>query len=67
MITSGKLIATALLSVGIAAAAMAADMPKSAAPMAADAPAAATTTKPAAKPKKPKKAKPAKPAPSTAQ
>jgi hypothetical protein len=31
-----KLIASALLSVGIATAAMAADMPKSAAPMAAD-------------------------------
>jgi hypothetical protein len=36
-----KLIATALLSAGIAAAAMAADMPKSDAPMTADAPMAA--------------------------
>jgi hypothetical protein len=40
MTKSGTLIASALLSLGIAAAAMAADMPKSAAPMAADAPAA---------------------------
>jgi hypothetical protein len=44
-----KLIATALLSLGFATAAMAADMPKSAAPMAADTGTAAapakTTTK----------------------
>jgi hypothetical protein len=39
-----KLIATALLSLGFATAAMAADMPKSAAPMAAD---AGTATAPA--------------------
>jgi hypothetical protein len=38
---SGTLITSALLTFGIAAAAMAADMPKAAAPMAADAPAAA--------------------------
>jgi hypothetical protein len=47
-----KLIASALLTVGIAAAAMAADMPKSAAPMAADTPAAGSSTtasKPAGK------------------
>jgi hypothetical protein len=54
MSKSGTLITSALLSLGLAAAAMAADMPKTAAPMAADAPAAAapasdTTTKPAKK------------------
>jgi nucleoid-associated protein YgaU len=49
---SGSLIATALLTVGIAAAAMAADMPKAAAPMAADAPAAAAPAADAAKPAK---------------
>jgi len=38
---SGTLISSALLTIGLAAAAMAADMPKAAAPMAADAPAAA--------------------------
>ena len=52
MIKSGTLITSALLSLGLAAAAMAADMPKTAAPMAADAPAAGapaadSTTKPA--------------------
>jgi hypothetical protein len=55
----GTLIATALLTFGIAAGAMAADMPKTAAPMAADAPAAAATSdapKPAKKHKKHKKA-----------
>jgi hypothetical protein len=50
---SGTLITSALLTFGIAAAAMAADMPKAAAPMAADTPAAgapaADTSKPAAK------------------
>jgi hypothetical protein len=60
-----KLIATALLSVSFAAAAMAADMPKTAAPMSADAPAAGTTTtKPAGKKHSGKKGKKA-PAPST--
>jgi hypothetical protein len=56
---SGTLIATALLTFGIAAGAMAADMPKTAAPMAADSPAASSTadaSKPAKKHKKHKKA-----------
>ena len=44
-----KLIASALLSVGIAGVAMAADMPKSAATMNADAPAAGTTSSTPAK------------------
>jgi hypothetical protein len=61
---SGILISTALLTFGLAAAAMSADMPKAAAPMAADAPAAAASAdapKPA--PKKHKKhKKPAAPA-----
>jgi hypothetical protein len=69
MNTFGKLITSALLSVGIAAAAMAADMPKSAAPMAADTPAAGSTTaapaKPASKSKKSKKGKKSTAAPST--
>ncbi|HMK84439.1 MAG TPA: hypothetical protein VK437_00655 [Steroidobacteraceae bacterium] len=47
---SGTLIASALLSIGIAAAAMAADMPKAAAPMAADTPAAGSTDAGTAKP-----------------
>jgi hypothetical protein len=64
-----KLIASALLSAGIATAAMAADMPKSAAPMAADTAAAGSTApaKPAKSGKhghKGKKSNPA-PAPST--
>ena len=50
---SGTLITSALLTLGFAVAASAADMPKVAAPMAADAPAAAasdsTASKPAAK------------------
>jgi hypothetical protein len=58
-----KLIATALLSLGIATAAMAADMPKSAAPMAADTgsatPAAKNTTKGKHAGKKGKKSTPA--------
>jgi hypothetical protein len=62
---SGTLITTALLTFGLAAAAMSADMPKTAAPMAADTPAAGTATetpKPAKKShKKHKKA----PAPAT--
>jgi hypothetical protein len=55
---SGTVIASALLTLGLAAGAMAADMPKSVAPMAADAPAASATDapKPAKKHKKHKKA-----------
>jgi hypothetical protein len=55
---SGILITSALLTLGLAAGSMAADMPKSVAPMAADsAPAAsADSTKPAKKHKKKKKA-----------
>jgi hypothetical protein len=56
----GILITSALLTLGVAAGAMAADMPRAAAPMTADAPAAAgtsaDTTKPAKKHKKKKKA-----------
>jgi len=52
---SGTLITSALLTFGIAAAAMAADMPKAAAPMAADAPAAAAPAADAAKPATKKK------------
>jgi hypothetical protein len=65
-----KLIASALLSVGIAAAAMAADMPKSAATMAADAPAAGTSSSTPAKHAKKhssKKSKKSTPAPSTSK
>jgi hypothetical protein len=60
---SGTLITSALLTLGLAASAMAADMPKTAAPMSADSPAASSTDspKPAKKHKKHKKA----PAPST--
>lgn len=43
---SGTLITSALLAFGIAAGALAADMPKTAAPMAADTPASGTTTTP---------------------
>jgi hypothetical protein len=57
---SGTLIVTALMSLGLAAGAMAADMPKTAAPMSADAPAASgtpsTTTKSGKKHHKKKKA-----------
>ncbi len=60
-----KLIATALLSVSFAAAAMAADMPKTAAPMSADAPAAGTTAGKTTSKKHSKKGKKAAPAPST--
>jgi hypothetical protein len=49
---SGTLITSALLTLGLAAGAMAADMPKNAAPMSADAPAASSTTGETAKPKK---------------
>jgi hypothetical protein len=61
-----KLIATALLSLGFATAAMAADMPKSAAPMAADTGTAGTST-PAKATKKHggKKSKKSTPAPTT--
>jgi hypothetical protein len=66
---SGSLITSAILAFGIAAAAMAADMPKTAAPMAADAPAAgapaSTSTKPAKKHSSSKKKKAATPAPTT--
>ncbi len=71
MIKFGPLIASALMTVGLAATAMAADMPKSTAPMmkADDAPAsaAATPAKPAKKAKKTKKSTPApaSPAPKT--
>ena len=61
-----KLIATALLSLGFATAAMAADMPKSAAPMAADAGTAAAPAKNTAKSKHGgKKGKKSTPAPTT--
>ncbi len=50
---SGTLITSALMTLGIAAGAMAADLPKAAAPISADAPAAAMTTADA--PKKAKK------------
>jgi hypothetical protein len=64
---SGSLIASALLTFGFAAAAMAADMPKAAAPMAADAPAAAAPAADAQKPAKKhgKKKKKAAAAPAT--
>ena len=52
-----KLIATALLSLGFATAAMAADMPKSAAPMAADTGTAAAPAKTTTKGKHGKKSK----------
>jgi hypothetical protein len=63
---SGTLIVTALMSLGLAAGAMAADMPKTAAPMSADAPAAGTpsTTTKSGK-KHHKKKKPAAAAPTT--
>ena len=59
---SATLVTTALLTIGFAAASMAADMPKSAAPMAAD-----TATPPATKSHKhtSKKHKKATPAPAT--
>ena len=64
---SGTLITSALLSLGLAAAAMAADMPKTAAPMAADAPATAAPATDAPKPAKKhsKKKKKAAAAPAT--
>jgi hypothetical protein len=60
-----KLIATALLSIGFATAAMAADMPKSAAPMAADTGAAAAPAKAAKGKHGGKKGKKSTPAPAT--
>jgi len=63
---SGTLLTSALLTLGLAAGAMAADMPKNAAPMAADSPAAASSSADAPKPaKKHHKKKKAAPAPST--
>jgi hypothetical protein len=63
---SGTLIASALMTFGLAAGSMAADMPKTAAPMTADAPAASGTTTDAPKPaKKHKKKKKAPAAPTT--
>ena len=64
---SGTLLTSALLTLGLAAGAMAADMPKNAAPMAADSP-AATSSADAPKPtKKHHKKKKAAPAPSTSK
>ncbi|MEP6547156.1 MAG: hypothetical protein ABJD53_06790 [Gammaproteobacteria bacterium] len=60
----GILISTALLTFGLAAAAMSADMPKLAAPMAANAPAAAAPAADAPKPA-PKKHKKHKKPPAT--
>jgi len=68
MTKSGTLLTSALLTLGLAAGAMAADMPKNAAPMAADSP-AATSSADAPAPKATKKhhskKKKAAPAPST--
>jgi hypothetical protein len=63
---SGILLTSALLTLGLAAGAMAADMPKNAAPMAADSP-AATSSADAPAPKAAKKhhKKKKAPAPST--
>jgi hypothetical protein len=44
MTKSGTLMISALLGMGLAAGALAADMPKTAAPMSADAPAASSST-----------------------
>jgi hypothetical protein len=66
---SGTLLTSALLTLGLAAGAMAADMPKNAAPMAADSP-AATSSADAPAPKAAKKhhkKKKAAPAPSTSK
>jgi hypothetical protein len=68
MTKSGTLITSALLAIGFAAGAMAADMPRTATttPVAADATAPSTdTAKPAKKAKKSKKAKKAAAAPAT--
>jgi hypothetical protein len=66
MNTSGTLITSALLTLGLAAGAMAADMPKAAAaPMAADAAAAPAADAPKTTTKKHKKHKKAAAAPAT--
>lgn len=62
---SGTLLISALLTMGLAAGAMAADMPKNAAPMAADSTAAATSADAPKTAKKHHKKKKAAPAPST--
>jgi hypothetical protein len=62
---SGTLITAALMTLGLAAGAMAADMPKTAVPMSADAPAAAATDAPKSMKKKHHKKKKAAAAPST--
>jgi len=62
---SGTLLTSALLTLGLAAGAMAADMPKNAAPMAADSPAAGSSTDAPKTAKKHHKKKKATPAPST--
>jgi hypothetical protein len=54
---SGSLIISALMTMGLAAGALAADMPKTAAPMSADAPAAAVKTADTTKPAKKKHSK----------
>jgi len=65
MTKSGTLIIAALLTMGLAAGAMAADMPKTAAPMSADAPAASGTTTTTPKSGKKHKKKKTAPAPTT--
>ncbi|MGO9991720.1 MAG: hypothetical protein ACLPTF_04290 [Steroidobacteraceae bacterium] len=65
MTKSGTLIISALLTMGLAAGAMAADMPKTAAPMSADAPAASGTTTTTPKSGKKHKKKKSAPAPTT--
>jgi hypothetical protein len=62
---SGTLLTSALLTLGLAAGAMAADMPKNAAPMAADSPAASGSADAPKTAKKHHKKKKAAPAPST--
>jgi hypothetical protein len=64
---SGILITSALLTLGIAAGAMAADMPKTAAPISADAPAAATPAADAPKKAKKHSKKKKKAAPTTSK
>ena len=65
MTKSGTWIISALLTMGLAAGAMAADMPKTAAPMSADAPAASGTTTTTPKSGKKHKKKKTAPAPTT--
>jgi hypothetical protein len=65
---SGTLLTSALLSLGLAAGAMAADMPKNSAPMAADSPAATSSADaPKAVKKHHKKKKAAAPSTSTSK